>query len=286
MSPEFVRAITGELRRSGVKTVSLGGGEPLLNPHFIEIAERLVSSGFKIRVFTGGPRAPENLDFLAGSDPEKISIVLNVTAPGRGPAEARGSALAALSVLGKMASPAFTVSNPDDSLDFLLDDAEKCGAKKNIRLGIAQPAYSGRNRFLKPEFHRTAGDSIARFAALAAARGFKITLDCGFTRCMFDAAPPEGAEFFCTPALDVWNDGSVSYCLALAGAGREPLGGKGGLAGAQKRLLKKIHPFKRTGLFARCRECPHLETGVCGGGCISQIMRTFKRGVSRPGGGA
>jgi radical SAM protein with 4Fe4S-binding SPASM domain len=274
MSLDFVKNFSGELQNSGAKIVSLGGGEPLLNPEFIPIARFLLSRGFGLKVFTGGPDAPAELDFLSKEDPKRVSVLLNLPAPGSGKKEIRESALAALEKLGRAASPGFTISSPLENLGFIIDDAEKCGSRKIIRLGIAHPDPRGRNYFLSPGQYKDAGTAISRFTARAKERGFKIAFDCGFVKCMFPSGPPEGAQFFCSPVLDVWPDGKVTYCLALSGDS-DNIEGAGGLAGAKKRFISKFAPYMKAGLFNNCRECAEFKNSICRGGCVAQTIRSF-----------
>ncbi len=268
----------GVLKAAWTPVISLGGGEPTLHSRFVEIIDMLLAEGFYVKLFTGGIASRDVLDYLVPIKPENLLVVVNMQNPTDAPDEEREAVQNTLSTLGPKVVPAATIAEVDADIDFLLETVEKYGTQKTVRLGLAHPAGSGGNRFIEPSDYKAAGARIAEFAQKATEKDIEVSFDCGFVRCMFENDPPEGAVFRCTPALDVWTDNTVTYCLALSDSMRTDFFTSGGIKEIEEDFMKRSAPFLKAGLFPECHTCEYAESGECTGGCLAHIRKTFNSG--------
>ncbi len=268
------------LDRSGIDEARLLGGEPTLHPEFAELVARARARGKRIVVFTNGLMPESALASLEALPAEACTVLVNAGEPGD-PGYARRRL--ALRRLGARALPGYNIDRPDAELGFLLDLAAETGCRPVLRLGMAQPCLSGRNRHIHPKQYRVVAQRIAGLAAGAMAQGVRLELDCGFVRCMFtdeEVAMLEGAGadvgWRCNPILDVDTAGRVIHCYPLSGLGSLPLVPAGNAAGLRRAFEVRTRPYRRAGVYPECSTCPFKASGECTGGCLAATVRRFR----------
>lgn len=276
------------LDRSGIDQVRLIGGEPTLHPRFSELVRR--ARGRRVAVFTSGLIPERALASLESLPEGSCTVMVNMNATGwpdgPTPAEERRRA-AVVRRLGGRALLGFTIFRPDFDLGPLLDLIRTSGAKRAIRLGLAQPILDGRNEHLRPELYPAAGRGIVAFAQRAAREGVRFQFDCGFVACMFDE---EGLEILrragtdvgwrCNPILDVGLDGTVAHCFPLAGTVDTRLSPGVDARRLRRELEVRTRTDRGAGIYARCSTCELKRRGECTGGCLAVTMRRLRPGLN------
>ena len=284
-APAFLPAAQFQARldfldRSNIDEARLLGGEPTLHPEFPALVAQARARGKRITVFSNGLMPRSALDCLAGLPPEQCTVLVNVS----GPADA---ALArqrrTLQRLGRRAMPGFSIDRPSAQPGFLVRLVVESGCRPAIRLGMAQPCLSGRNRYVHPKQYRAVAERIVDFAALAAEQGIVLEFDCGFVRCMFsneEVANLRGLgadlDWRCNPILDVDTAGRVIHCYPLAGLGYEPLGATSDAVSLRRTFAARAGPYRQAGVYPECSTCPFKTGGECSGGCLAATMRRFR----------
>ena len=122
--------IMAEVSRLGAPLVLLTGGEPMLQRELPELAGRLLSSGYRVMIETGGHRDVSTL-------PAGVVIILDVKTPGSGES-------------AKMCWPNLERLGPRDAVKFVVcDEADFVWARDLI----AERGLGGRcNVLLSPSF--------------------------------------------------------------------------------------------------------------------------------------
>jgi hypothetical protein len=274
------------LDRSGIDEIRLIGGEPTLHPQFPALIERARRRGKHLVVFTHGLISERALAVLEAIPVDACTILVNTNASRHidGPTpDEQARRRAVLLRLGARALPGFTIDTPGAALDFLLSLALETGCQPKIRLGLAQPILSGRNRYLHPKQYPLVGQPIARFAQAAAQYGITVELDCGFVRCMFSETELEmlhaaGVEtaWRCSPILDVGIDGTIMHCFSLGS--RVVLRPTDSATATDLRaaLADQVRPYRAAGIYKACSSCSFKLTGACTGGCLSATLQRFR----------
>lgn len=75
-----VDEVMAEVRRLGIRFVTLTGGEPLLQPDIVPLCERLLSDGFQVAIETSGAHSFAHL-------PQSVARIVDVKTPGSGEVE-------------------------------------------------------------------------------------------------------------------------------------------------------------------------------------------------------
>jgi radical SAM protein with 4Fe4S-binding SPASM domain len=269
--------------RSGIDHVRLIGGEPTLHPQFPELVRR--AGGRHVVVFSNGLMSEQALACLERLAPSACTVLVNMNATrfadGPRPHETRRRALS-VHRLGPRALLGFTIFRVAFDLEPLLELIIEAGAKRAIRLGLAQPILGGCNEFLHPKQYPAVGRRITAFADRAARVGVRLEFDCGFVRCMFsddDIKRLEGAGadlgWRCNPILDLSPEGRVAHCFPLGGVGI-PLTDDLDADDARRRLSAKVQHYRIAGIYRECSRCEYKRRGECTGGCLATAMRRFR----------
>lgn len=272
------------LSRSGIAQVRLIGGEPTLHPRFPELIER--ARGRHIVVFTGGLIPERSLTCLEELAESECTVIVNMNATRHPDGPSHNETRRRSAVVKRLQGRAllgFTISHVDFVLEPILDLIAATGARREIRLGLAQPVLGGSNKYLHPKLYASVGRRLTEFALRAAAEHVRLEFDCGFVRCMFSeedlaALKAIGTDvgWRCNPVLDVGVDGTVSHCFPLAGhidLQLFPHHDAGQLRGA---LEAKTRPYRQAGIYPACSGCEFKHEGECTGGCLALTMSRFR----------
>ncbi len=270
------------LDRSGVDRVRLLGGEPTLHPRFPELVSRARRAGKGVTVFSNGLMPAPALACLVALPANECTVIVNVTPEGSAATLERQRR--ALRKLGERAMPGlnFYCTNLDPR--FLLDLVADTACRPALRLSMAHPVLSGRNRFLHPGQYRAVAVRIVSLAGQAAAAGVRLELDCGFVRCMFSEGELESLQqakadvgWRCGPILDLDLEGRALHCLPLAGLLSLPLAPGSDASSLRAQLEEQARPYRQAGVYRECSTCAFKAAGDCSGGCLAATIRRFRR---------
>ena len=270
------------LKRSQARHVSLLGGEPTLNPDFIQIIQRLEAERYHANIFTNALMPPPVVDFLASIGNKHINPVVNLNHPEDTPPAQWTQITDNLKRLGEKVTLGYNIYQPRPKFEFLLDVIRECKLSPNIRLGIAQPILGAKNSCLSMEDYFTLAPHIVEFAARCDQDDVRLMFDCGFILCMFDETQlgklryyNTSDSFSCHPAIDIGPDLDVWHCFPLSQKYVTRLEDFPDLAGIRRFYTEKFQPLRLFGNLPRCNKCKYLRRKQCSGGCLAHKMHTF-----------
>lgn len=278
-------------RSSGLRSLSLLGGEPSLHPDFVDMLAFLLDFGLELTVFTCGimtaPRREALTALLRRESPERISFVVNLNDPAlHPPQEGEGEALEAfLEACGPWCAAGHTLGAEAGDPAFLFPMILRHSMQRSLRLGLAQPivAAKGGAHLSSEEIPRV----VTRFmdcAPTLARLGIRPSLDCGFPLCAFTDEQLGrlvrlGAElrFHCQAAVDVWPDMSVFHCYPLFGVERPSLFAFDDYPSllAHFARFRSLVREELPGMYPRCSDCAHRGAGRCDGGGVCRLLNRF-----------
>ncbi len=272
------------LIRSGQDQVRLLGGEPTLHPDFPVFAERVISRGLRLLVFSNGSIPERSLQALEKIPSSSLNVMVNIAATLQREGEIPPRQRDVLKRLRCRASLAYTICNPAPPLLCLLDLIGEHELDKSVCLGLAHSCVSGDNRFLDPGRYPRVGEQIVLFALRAREAGVALNFDCGFVPCMF---PEESREVLgeaveelgtrCGPIPDILPDGDAIACYPLAAMGRVTVSPRATTASLRSAFTEMLEPYRKIGIYRKCSVCPWSEGGKCAGGCRADAMRRLRK---------
>jgi len=250
--------------------VRLMGGEPTLHSQYREIIRLLKRRGFQVVVFTNGTR--EALHRTAPWLPDRVLLNLNDRSFYL-PDQTR-TIEENMAALGNRIELGYTVSQPGFDLDWHRSLIQGEGLQTTIRVGLAQPVIGGDNVYLAEDDLPEAHASVLLWAKRLKRYGIRLSLDCGFMRCLYDDEDIEafiraGAvlRFECSPAVDVGAGLQSWRCYAFS----NQTACKWLDFTDQKACLDYFKESDATRL-QQCSGCLHLESGWCQGGCKARAL--------------
>lgn len=279
-------------RAEGHNRISILGGEPTLHPHFNDMVIYLLERGFELTVFTNGAWAEDKLreavSLFSRVPKERLSFLCNLNDPEKTPARSgeRKRVEHFLAAFGERVAPGFNIYSSDFRLDFILQDINRFGLNRTIRLGLAHPILAYDNEHIKIGEIDKVIDRLFEHTDLF--EQFRVVpgLDCGFPLCRFSDEQmswlPRNTgdgqhNFSCGPVVDIGPDLSVWPCFPLSGFKRRSL--------YEFDNLRQVHDYygmihekvrvEAGGIFPECDTCRFRETGRCSGGCIAHLVREF-----------
>ena len=283
MSIEDVRKIIDFHHRSALPIISLLGGEPTLHPEFSRIIDMCIDAGLSIRLFTGGIVPTKAKEKLQSLSPKQLSIITNISAPEHCRSEQEYDAsvqslkdLAAYTVVG------YTLFDMDTDPEFLQELVLSTGCHRSIRLGLTMPGPNDSTCLLPPVRYRDAASWILRLARSCDKHDISLGFDCGFTMCMF--TPDELGElaylgcmtrFLCCPIIDVGPDLSVWSCFATSTLDRTHLDEHKKRQDLVDFFTQRQRAYRTFGVYDHCHTCKHKRRGLCAGGCLAHVIRSF-----------
>ena len=156
------------LEKSGIKHISLLGGEPLIHPQAAELLEYLkIEREFDICIFTSGIMPSKKFDHFVNKTNSisqlgkgKITFVVNVNEPRLSPKKELEKVHLFLSSLPDLCSLSFNIYRLDYNIDFLIEYILKYGLRRNVRFGIANPIPGADNLFIHPKDFKEAKKTL------------------------------------------------------------------------------------------------------------------------------
>ncbi|NOH02566.1 MAG: radical SAM protein [Chloroflexi bacterium] len=274
------------LKRSGIDSVRLIGGEPTLHPQIRELIEEGRRAGMQILIFTHGILKESLLAYLENLPGEECTLLVNMNT--RGKDESRSGEIdkkrrKTLERLGHLAAASFNIHTPNFDLLPVMETLQKAGCRRIIRLGLAHPSLGGQNVHLHPKCYPHAAARIAGFAETARGYGIRFEFDCGFVRCMFSddelaALKQAGSEvnFQCSPILDVDLNGDACHCFPLADRFSVQMEADSNASDLRDKLIEQTRHYRAAGIYPTCSSCGFKIRGECTGGCLAAAMRRFR----------
>ncbi len=263
-----------------VDAVGLLGGEPFLYPHFDEMLRLLLSRGVFAKVFTSGTNPlPAPLDEMTFKDVlGKMSFVVNVGTADTYSERQYANLENLLTRFGPVCSLSFTIFDLTADPTYLFDLIDRFHLNRDIRVGIALPIFNGGNAYIEKERYKEAGDYFIRAVKMAAERQISLSMDCGFTACMFTteqigAMLSRGTEinFMCGAAMDIGPGLKVWNCFPLFQLGKLNALDYCDIEELRAALVENTDSQLADvpGIFEECTDCDMRLRRFCDGGCKS-----------------
>jgi len=257
----------------GRDPVRLMGGEPTLHSQYPVIIKRLKTQGYDVVVFTNGlqPVLRQTTPDL----PDAILLNLNdwSTYSKRQQTEINEN----LSDLADRISLAYTILSPDFDLSTHRELILTEKLRPLVRLGLAQPVFGGDNTYLPDADLPSAHQSVVKWAEALAKDGIRLSLDCGFMRCLFSDADIEALvrastviNFDCTPTLDIGPGLRVWRCFAFSADE-----GASWVDFPEELRMSAWFKSQNDPGDEDCCNCAHWKNGWCSGGCLARRMKQF-----------
>lgn len=273
------------LASSGNKTIGLLGGEPTLNPEFLEIVDWSVSQGLQVIVYSNLIARPQIVAGLKGYRPDQVNIIVNVYRDKKEDLAKIGPNLRDLSHLIKLT---LAVDRPQFEWRFLVDLIEEFNLIRKLRMKVALPVLGGRNGYLALQDYKEAGNNIADLCEEAGRKQIHAEFGCGFIKCMFSEQQlarldelGHSASFTCRPIVDVDSKGKASHCLPLSNLPNFRIEDFESVSDLVGEFHHQTVAFRKAGVMAACHTCAYLKDGSCAGGCLGMTMGTFNKEVPK-----
>lgn len=268
------------IQSSGLSQIRLMGGEPTLHPQFQEIVSMISATGLDLILFSNGFIPDKHLACLEEMPAEKLALLINVNAVGKGK-NLDKQRQRSLKRLNKKVTLGFTILDLDFDLSLYFYWINEYGLQRKLRLGLAQPIFGGGNQFLSPKLYKNAARSILKNAKAAQLENISLEFDCGFVRCMFTGEEWQQldemgviSESHCAPNLDIGMDGEVFHCFSISQIATS-LDKVSTTREALEELNEKRKHFRQVGIYPECSDCKAFIDGSCCGGCLALTLRRF-----------
>lgn len=283
------------LEKSGIKHISLLGGEPLLHPQAAEFIEYLIlERNFDVCVFTSGVMSKklfdpfiDKINSVIINKIEKLRFVVNVNEPRFSPKSELEKVHIFLSSLASVCSLSFNIYRLDFNINFLTEYILKYGLRRHVRFGIANPIKGAGNQYINPcDFKlvtKTLMDGLKKMYELHIYPG----LDCGFPMCMFSEDDlgrlykytRNGLEFECGPTIDIGPDLMCWSCFPLSDIKRRSLKEFNNYDELYSFFenIQQEYRSEVNGIFQECDTCRNFDDDICSGGCLAHIINAFHK---------
>ena len=273
--------------RSKISVVGLLGGEPGLHPELAQIVERLLTVGLNVRLFTGGLIPEQTARYLAGTEPERVRIVINMPGPGDlGSKSDEDWFWKTMSLLVGRGAVGYTIRDPQQDLRFLSEAAQTYRMNGSpMRLGLASPCIDDPSPPVLPtSCYPDVARRVLELAEDCARRQATLEFDCGFPRCMFTEVEHERlralnvhAVFQCSSVVDIGPDLNTWSCFPLKAMGEIGLRDVQTRDEIITRFRLQQRAYRNFGIYDRCMDCHYKRNGECSGGCLAHVIRGFTR---------
>jgi MoaA/NifB/PqqE/SkfB family radical SAM enzyme len=266
--------------KSGLSQIRLTGGEPNLHPQFREIIKRIMPTGLILVLFSNGSFCEAILGDLVEMPSQRLAILINTNAIATS-FENWNIHNHVLSRLNEKITLGFTILNPVFDLSPYFCWIKDFGLQRKLRLGLAQPTFWGKNRYLSPKQYKQAAISILINAEQAYRDKISLEFDCGFVRCMFSDQEWQRlndlgviTDSHCAPNLDIDTDGIIYHCYSIrqfSSVLDETTTNKK----AYDEIMAQRKQFRTSGIYPQCAECEERINSQCCAGCLSITLQRF-----------
>ena len=275
-----VRSLLDHYAPLNPPVLGLLGGEPFLYPYLEELFALFKERGIFAKIFTSATDPlPEALAAIPLEEAaHRMNFVVNVGTRDTYTEEKYLNLDRFFRKFGPISSLSFTIFDLEADASYLFDLIDNFGLSRNIRVGNALPIYSGGNSYIPKERYREAGEYFVRVAKAAAERQISLSMDCGFTACMFSTEQLGCLEslgcqmsFLCGAAIDIGPKLQAWNCFPLFQLGRVDALSVESMEALDRLLMLRNEELlgPRVGIFEECRSCDLMRRGLCQGGCRS-----------------
>jgi organic radical activating enzyme len=270
LTPEQLYGLLPFLQSFQRETIQILGGEPSLNPHFLDLVDILLAEGYHIRIFTNGNLSPSQIKALALRQNAVISFGVNRSSP-----KLSESIKKLYQSLGHCVQLGVTVYQIGQNFTYLFEEINRYHLALHYRIGIAMPVWPHRiNTSLHPHDYAQVAQEILQQIQQGVLFGITPEFDCGFPDCFFNSTQkdffqdhqiqfaahcgliPDVCPDFCLPCFPLSNF-AESIQAGAVWAELEP------------KLLEKLNKKQKNYLFPACEECKVRLDGFCQGGCLA-----------------
>lgn len=272
------------MKKSGVLSFNMIGGEPTLHSRFQEFYNIISDNRFSVTIFSNGVIDKKKVDFLKGKN-NLNEILLNIREPKEYSNNDWKRIEYTLSKLNNKVTLSFRIYKIDFNPTFLFGLIDEYKLDRLINWAIACPSLISNNIYLGLEEHERAVERMVEFSQISRKRKINWYSDSGFIFCAFSNGKLEKLrrnvnfipETNCYPPVEVAPDLRVFRCFGLAPKSKPSLKLTDfkNLVEVEEYFFMKSLPFKRIGGMDKCFACEHLISQKCGGGCMVHIIKRF-----------
>ena len=265
----YLKARIPFLRTFDHDAINLVGGEPTLNPDYIEILRILLKEGFEVTTFTNGMLSSGLIMALQNMNDGEFTFCVNRTDP-----RLADGIVELYRRLGHRVQLGLTLFESQQSMTHIHNEILTYRLKKHIRIGIALPAAANNeNKYIVPEDYTEISPVLFEFIRQGIESGIRVSFDCGFPYCFFKKDQREYLEKHdiefasnCGIIPDIIPDFTVIPCFPLANF-RQKISETSHWDDVKKGFDKMLAKVSFQPLFLECRDCEPLIRGKCNGGC-------------------
>lgn len=277
------------LEISNEKKISLLGGEPTLHPDFVDFSTYLLEREFHVNVFTSGIMSDAKLEeanqFLSHVSPDLFSFTCNMNHPQISNTTELARLDRFLELFGHLTTPGFNIYQTPFDINFILQNINKYNLRRHVRIGLTHPIPGEVNKSIATKDLREMAKNFMDYAPLFERLNVTPGFDCGMPLCIFEESElgmlykvTNGKlSFGCGPAIDIGPDMMVWSCFPLSNYNKKSLyefNSIQDIIGFYRDLHGKIR-VEVGGIYEKCDDCRHLNSGLCSGGCVAHIINGF-----------
>lgn len=251
-----------------INRVGLLGGEPTLHPSYPVIVSVAAESFREVVVFTNG----SSVDTLEQADSANVKYCINLSAEMTGTCEVPDGLADFVIPRRHRTAVSLTLT------DAIVDPARILAICQRLRVTHMRWSLAQPNPVTENTSWHGSGRSLSGLLIRLLDGGVSLEQDCQMPLCTLSDSEvgkvvkasrgPVLQMGRCEPSLDLWPDGSITYCAALASRTRVPL--------SDFRSFKELLGFFRVFRAALlqelpegCDKCSHFTKGMCQGGCLA-----------------
>jgi len=259
--------------------IHLMGGEPTLHPAFGEMMEELQRRGRKTAVFSNAA-APIAEALVRRSATQGVRWIINCNPPETYRDNQLELLHRHLALLGRTATMTFNLTDGQTPYQYVIDNIERYGLNRAVKLGVTLPTLEHRNEHVKWEALPAIADQVLKLLHELRRRDITLEFECGVPYCLFNEA--QHAELgdihvsHCGSRLDITPTGEVINCLPLYRAAAVPFRCFQNYRQARDWFQRMQAPYRQVGSAARCLCCSDRLAGHCSA-CLAQGLGDYNR---------
>ncbi len=287
MSLKDFEDVLKKMKRNKIDTVKLLGGEPTLHSKFEEIIKMSLNYFSNVQVFTNGIISDDKASFLADYFP-RVKLTVNIMTPGfLIQKNIRQLVIKRLNEFSRRTEVtlSLTIDTATD-ISLILKTITPHVIKQvtGIRIGFANPIAGEKNFLTFEQFPKIGKQLYLLIKAVKSVNPrIKLSLNCGFTRCMFtdkqydylarnDLIISGWGCFGKGSSMDIQTNLSAFHCFPLSK--NQPSLKENSLNAVNRRLLKNRYTYWTETSLKECKKClfyGHVP-GKCPGPCIAFLI--------------
>lgn len=277
------------LEHSGIRHLSIIGGEPTLHPAFIEFLEiiKLRQKNDSVLIFSNGlfnKTVSEGL--LSTSKVKRISFLINYNHPSI-LGEARNELL--LNNIKRLHSNNIDITlginfyKPNQDYQYIIEKSKEFNLK-SVRWALVVPNNINRNNFNITSYFKENKEQLIRFFESCSQSNIKPNVDCNnIPLCLFDDDEFRKIVHLglnsisaCYPVIDILPDLTVIRCFALSGFKNAKLTDFKTKSEINEYFTKTIDDqYSSVPLFNECRNCVSFKMKNKSCACIAYKVKAI-----------